>query len=480
MTLRERTIKGITWSMVARLAVVVSQFITTAVLARLLRPSDFGTVAIALIFTDVASLFGNLGVGNALIQKKDANPLHYFSAFWTNLAVSFLMIMVLFFLSPIISSFYGNPELTLIIRVISLNFILNSFIFVQQSIFAKEMDFKKLAIRDILAVFVSGAFGIGAALCGFGVWSLVFQSLIYTVINAVSLWMLSSWRPKFVFSFRHLTEILPFSTNVTGSGFLRYYIENFDRLVIGKVLGAQALGYYSLSFKVMMYPLYNISWVLSKVLFPALSTVQNDIFRVKKIYLKLFRAVSLATFPIVVGIFLGADILIVSVYGPNWQPTINLVRAMCLVGMIYTLSAITSTIYWTHNKTGLKLKMDFANACFTSIIILATVSFGLAKMVLFYFTYCFFWAHLSVFIASRLIKITLKEIAVTLKPALVSSILGGLFVFAIRQWIIFEGLVGLLEYSTIFALTYILLTIRYLDVTFDKKQFVVHFKKQNL
>ncbi len=476
MTLRERTLRGLAWSAIARLAIVVSQFITTAILARLLKPSDFGVVAIALIFTEIAGLFGNLGIGNALIHKRNVDFLHYTSAFWLNVFIGLVFMTLLFAIAPFVATFYGKQDLKLVLKLISLNFLFSSFIFVQQSILSKEMQFKKLAIRDIFSVVIAGLSGIFCALSGFGVWSLVFQSLIQTFVNALSLWILSPWRPTLAFSMRHLCEVLPFSVNVTGSGILRYYIDNFDRIMIGKILGVQALGYYNLGYKVMMYPLYNVSWVLSKVLFPTFSIVQNDLVRMQSIYLKCIKGISLLTFPIAFGFFIGADLFVNIVYGPNWEPVVVLVRIMCFVGMIYSVTSVTGTIYWTYNKTSLKLKLDFINVFLTTAIVLIGLSFGLTRMTLLYSIYSFFWTHVSIFFASRIIKMPFWGIIASLLPAYFCSIISSCIMIFLRWNFSFNGFSGLFIFALFYLLIYLLCGFRYVKVKIIKGHFSVDLK----
>ena len=273
MNLRQKTISGLFWSFLSQGGKQASQIIITIILARLLSPDDFGILAMVTVFTNFAMIFSEMGVSSALIQKQDTHDRHYHSAFWLNILVGIGLTLIFMAASPFIAWFYKKPELTPILLVVALNFLFSSFTIIQQTILTKEMDFKSLAIRDIIAVILAGVIGIALAYHGFGVWSLVYQLIAFTIINALLLWILSPWRPKLEFSISDIKDIFHFSAHLTGFNFLNYFSRNIDQLLIGKFLGTQALGYYSLAYKIMLYPLQNISRVISKVMFPVFSKI---------------------------------------------------------------------------------------------------------------------------------------------------------------------------------------------------------------
>ena len=269
MSLRQKTISGLFWSFLSQGGKQVSQIIITAVLARLLSPDDFGTLAMVTIFTNFAMIFSEMGVSSALIQKQDTHDRHYHSAFWLNILVGIGLALIFMAASPFIAWFYKKPELTPILLVVALNFLFSSFTIIQQTILTKEMDFKSLAIRDVAAVILAGLVRWRITVSR----SLVYQLIAFTIINALLLWILSPWRPKLEFSISDIKDIFHFSAHLTGFNFLNYFSRNIDQLLIGKFLGTQALGYYSLAYKIMLYPLQNISRVISKVMFPVFSKI---------------------------------------------------------------------------------------------------------------------------------------------------------------------------------------------------------------
>ena len=405
MSLKQKTIKGLTWSGISQGVKVASQFIITAILARLLSPNDFGMLAMAIVFMNFAMIFSEMGISSALVQKQDTHDRHYYSAFWLNLVTGLCLMLIFIAISPLIAVFYKKPELQPILMVLAINFFISSFVIVQQTILTKEMEFKKLAIRDILAVIISGIIGIFLAYHGFGVWSLVYQSIVFTLINSLFLWTVSSWRPKFQFASADIRDILNFSANLTGFNIVNYFARNADQLLIGKFLGAQALGYYSLAYKIMLYPLQNISWVIGKVMFPAFSKIQHNIEKVKISYMRMVKAISLIIFPVMAGLFVIAPEFVVVIYGPDWKPIIILVKIFCVCGLIQSVGTTIGNILLSQGRADLQFRLGIINTIIVIISVLFGLRWGINGVAFCYAIYSFIWVHITFAITNRLIKL---------------------------------------------------------------------------
>jgi len=284
----------------------VCQFGIMTVLVHILSPQEFGLIAMANVFLALAVLVSEMGIGNALVQRKEIGEEHLSSAFWLNMALGAVFVCFSFLVSPGIAGFYQRPELVPIVNVLSLNFLISAAAVVQQSLLMRAMDFRSLMIRDIAATVLSGTLGIVFALQNYGVWSLVAQMLAWAVFNNVFLWSASSWRPRLLFSKKAMRDLMGFSLNMTGFQIVNYFARNVDQLLIGRFLGAQPLGYYALAYKLMLFPLQNISWVITRVMFPAFSKIQGDLPRVAENYAKMLKYVSLATFPLMMFFFVVA------------------------------------------------------------------------------------------------------------------------------------------------------------------------------
>ena len=405
MNLKQRTIKGLSWSVFSQAGRQVSQFIITAILARMLSPKDFGLLAMATIFVNFATIFGEMGISSALIQKQDTHNRHYYSAFWINVVVGVVLTLIFIVASPLIVWFYKKPELQPILIIISINFFISSFVVIQQTILTKEMDFKSLAVRDIIAVVLSGIIGIYLAYHGFGVWSLVYQSIAFTLFNAVLLWILSSWRPKFEFALSDIKDIIHFSANITGFNVVNYFARNIDQVLIGKFLGAQALGFYSLAYKLMLYPLQNVSSVISKVMFPAFSKIKNDIDKVSQNYLKMVKVISLITFPLMLGLLVVAPEFIKVIYGSKWEPVVILLEILCICGMVQSISSTTGNILLSQGRADLYLKLGIMGTIFTIAAIVFGLQWGIYGVAIFYTIEQIIWLPYAQMIVNNVIKL---------------------------------------------------------------------------
>ena len=315
-SLVSQTMRGVGWSGISQVTKFVLQIVIGAILARLLLPSDFGLIGMVAVFSGVVGMFADLGLGSAIIQRKDVSEEHLSSVFFLNIFAGLMLSLLMLGLAPGIAYFYKENKLVSIGMVLGTRFFISSFAIVQRSLFAKKIDFKKIATAEVTSESLGGGLAIFLALSGMGAWSIVIQSVTSSTVNVILLWSLSKWRPRLIFRWDRLKELLGFSLNLLGSRFINYFARNSDNLLIGKFIGATALGYYNKAYTLMLLPLDNISWVFSGVLFPALSSIQNDIPKIRDKYLQSTRYISAVTFPIMLGVMIVAPELIKILYGP--------------------------------------------------------------------------------------------------------------------------------------------------------------------
>ena len=317
--------------------------------------------------------------------------------------------------------------------MMSLNFIFASFVIVQQAVLTKEMNFKSLMIRDLAAVVTSGVVGIWLALKGYGVWSLVYQLLVFTMMNGILLWVLSAWKPKLIFSFPAIKEIFHYSAHMTGFSILNYVARNIDYLLIGKFLGAELLGYYTLAYKLMLYPLQNISWTVGRVMFPAFSKIQSDLEKVRFNYMKMVKVISLITFPMMLGLFIVAPEFINVVYGPKWYVTAGLIRVLCFCGLLQSVSTTSGNIYMSQGKVKLQFKITFFSTIFAAAAIALGLRWGLTGVVSLYLFYTVIMFHVTLFTVARIIELKFKLLYSVVAEVFIKSILVFLVLLSIKR-----------------------------------------------
>lgn len=355
MSLAKSAIKGISWSSVSQFGRQGIQYLTTIILAALLVPADFGLMALALIFIGFLALFKDMGMSAAVIQRDETSDKLLSTIFWTNLIIGSLFTLAIFFSSTFIAEFYNEPRVELILKVLSSTFFISAFSVLQKTLLEKRLEFKVLAKIELVAVLFGSSTGIILAIMGYGVWSLVFQSILNTIITTILLWIKSKFKPKLFYSFGELSSLISYSLNLAGYNLFNYFVRNADYLLIGKFLGNDALGHYYLAYKIMLYPVQNISGVITRVLFPIYSSIKNDLERYRSIYLNISKTIATVTFPLMLGIFIVARPFVDTFFKNNWNHELLIILIMILspIGMIQSLASTTGSIYMASGKTNI-------------------------------------------------------------------------------------------------------------------------------
>jgi O-antigen/teichoic acid export membrane protein len=413
--IRRRTIQGIGWSGAQQAVQQLLKFVFTILLMRLLTPDDFGQVGMILVFAGIAQLFSELGLGAAVVQRRELRPEHLDSVFWANIAAGAALTALFAALAGPIALFYELPSLRPLTLAISLTFFIGSFRVVQYSLLQRSMAFRKLALVETVAVLLSGGLAVGLALAGYGIWSLVGQLLALSFSAAVLLWLVGGWRPSFSFRFQALRELFSFSFNLLGFSLLDYSVTRASYLLIGKFIGAPALGIYSRADQLMLMPVSQVAGVISRVMFPALSAIQDQLERVKQIYLRAIRAISLLTFPVMLGLMVTARPFVLVALGEQWAEVIPLLQVFCLAGMTMSVGTTVGWIYTSQGRTDIMMRWGL----FAGVVRVSAIAIGLRWGILGVAVawvasgYLILW-YPSWAIAGRLINLRFSEMVRTL------------------------------------------------------------------
>jgi O-antigen/teichoic acid export membrane protein len=351
MTLRKAAFSSIRWSAASQFGRQVMQFATTIILARLLSPSDFGLLTMATVVTGFVAIFKDLGTTAAIIQQKILPDSLLDSLFWINVTFGLLATLILFAIAPLTADFYQEPQVKSILQVLSITFLVSGVSTLHQALLEKQLEFDSLAKIELLATLLGALVGVGSALSGAKVWSLVYQNLVIVTLTSVLLWFKTQWRPKGKFRWQAVKSLSSYSLNLTGFSILNYFIRNADYFLIGKVLGVQALGYYTLAYRLMLYPLQSMAAVIGRVLFPVFSRLQQDDARLRSAYLQVVAAIALITFPVMMGTWVLAETFIIGVFGEPWRATILPLVILSPVGLIQSIGTTVGTIYLCKGRT---------------------------------------------------------------------------------------------------------------------------------
>lgn len=420
--LKNRAVTGVTWLVFAQISGEILRFVVAVILARILTPDEFGLIGMVLVFSGFAKLFNDMGFSAALVQKLDVQQIHYSSVFWLSILAGFFMMALLFLAAPLLAWFFDEPKLIPLAQVISLEFLLGSLVIVQRARFTRNMDFRVLAIVQVVAAAVAGALGIAMALAGFGVYALAAQLLATTTCLSGLVWYLSDWRPRLSFSWSAIREMLGFSAGVAGGSMLNYWIRNADNLLIGKVLGSAQLGLYTRAYTIMLLPLTQISSVLSRVMFPAMSAIQDDKPRAKRIYLRAISAIALFSFPAMLSLLVVADDFVLVIFGPKWEEMIPVLRVLCVVGLLQSVNSTVGWIYQSQGRSDIQFWWILATGLLSFLAFAIGVFWGILGVAIAYAIRVLSTTWLNYSIPGRLIDMTVSEVARELYQPLLLSV----------------------------------------------------------
>ena len=431
MTLEQKTIGGVKWSGISQFIRIGTQAITSVILARLLLPEDFGLLGMALVFTGLVAIFNDMGIGSAIVQKQDLNQKNLSSIFWFNLLIGALAMLIIILAAPLIARFYGQNSLTSIISIMSVSFLFTSLSMVQNSRLLKELKFKKLTLLELTSTISASLLGISMAFLGYGVWSLVWQNVSMTFIYTALVWITEHWKPILHFNWKDIKTIIDFSANLSGFSFLNYFSRNADYLLIGKFLGATALGYYTLAYTMMLFPLSNISSVLSKVMFPALSQIQHDNSKFKLFYLKSTKYIAFVSFPMMLGLFAIADEFVLIVFGAKWVPVIFLIKVLSIVGLMQSIETTVGSIYLAKGRTDWLFRWGIFSSIITVSAIIIGLQWGINGVAVCYMIAALLIAYPNFAIPFRLIDLSFTDFVLNLKEETATSLIMFVIVMAV-------------------------------------------------
>lgn len=380
-TLKGKTKRGTLWSVIERFSVQGVTFLVLLVMARLLTPADYGIIGMIAIFIEVGQSLVDSGFSQALIRKRDRTETDNSTVFYFNIVVGIVLYLILFFSAPAIAGFYKKPDIVPIlipvIRLLGLTIIINSFVVVQRALFTINLDFKTQAKASLAAALSSGCLGIGMAYAGCGVWSIAAQQLSNLFINVGLLWLLSSWRPVWTFSWSSFRFLFGFGSKLAIAGLLETAYRNIYNIAIGRVYKTAQLGFYTRAQQFGNFLSSNVTGVIQRVTFPVLCTIQDDDTRLSDVYRRVLRLSAFIIFPLMIGLAALADPLIIVLLKPKWAFAATLLQILCLSMMWYPIHAINLNLLQVKGRSDLFLRLEVIKKVFGVATMLITIPWGL-------------------------------------------------------------------------------------------------------
>jgi O-antigen/teichoic acid export membrane protein len=382
MSMKRTAVISALWAAGAAWALRGISALVFLVLARLVDPSAFGLVALAAVYVLTTQTISDQGLATALIQRDSIEDAHKDSAFWANLTVGLLLALLTFVLADPISRLYGEPRLAPILRWFAISPVLAALSIVQQALLSRSLRFRELALRQLVGALAGGATGIAMAYAGMGVWALVAQHITNQTVSVIVLWSVTSWRPRFAFSWRHFRELFNFGFNVLAANIVRAIGFQADRLILGYFLGATALGYYSVAQRLLSILTDFVAGSAERIVVPLFARIQGEKERVNRGLMTAQRILTLVTVPAFVGLAATAPVLVPVLLGAKWQPSVLSTQILAAASLGFCLSFFFGQVLTALGRPGLRLGVVVAQAISLCAVCLIGVRFGLAGVSL--------------------------------------------------------------------------------------------------
>jgi O-antigen/teichoic acid export membrane protein len=452
-SLKSIATKGIIWSAIDKFAVQIGQFVVSIVLARILIPEDFGLIGMLAIFIALSQTFIESGLGIGLIQRQDRSAVDFSTLFVFNLAVSTFFYSLLFFSAPFIASFFNQTQLIDLTRVLGLNLFVIAIAIVQRTKLTIAIDFKSIAKSNLIGMFFGGGCGVFAATHGFGVWSLVIQTLIGSLSSSMSLWFFGNWRLSFAFSIKSFKSLFGYGSKLLIAGLYAQIFNNVYNICIGKFYPTASLGYYSRAKNLADISSGIIVSVMQQSTFPILTMVQNDKEKLISIYRRLIRMSAFFIIPLMTIIALLSKPIIVLLLTEKWIALIPLLQWMVFARIFYPISALNLNLLKVIGRSDLFLKVDLSKLPITILAMVITIPLGVKFMIIGHVVTTTFFFFINAYLPGKLfnygpikqLKDMLPFFVATIGMA-ISIVILNYFVNNLVLQLFFGGVLGLITY----------------------------------
>ncbi|MDU3212249.1 lipopolysaccharide biosynthesis protein [Anaerococcus sp.] len=372
--------KNFLWRFAERSGAQIVTFIVSIILARLLSPKDYGTIALVTVFLAIMQVFVDSGLGSALIQKKNADDLDFSSVFIFNFIVCIILYIFMFFVAPIIAEFYDDKNLVAIIRVISITILISGVKGIQQAYVSRNMLFKKFFFSTIGGTVFSALLGIFMAYKGFGVWAIVAQQLSNTAIDTLILWITVEWRPKFIFSWKRLKSLLSFGWKLLISALLDTTYNNLRNLIIGKLYSPADLAFYNQGDKFPKVIITNINASIDSVLLPTMSREQDNKDKVKSMTRRAIKTSTYLMAPMMMGLAFCSDNIVRLVLTEKWMECVPYLRIFCITYMFWPLHTANLNAINALGRSDWFLRLEIIKKIMGLTVLLLTMWYGVMVM----------------------------------------------------------------------------------------------------
>lgn len=429
---KSKVLVSLIWKLMERGGTQGIQFIVQIILARVLLPEDYGTVALLSIFITLANVFVQSGFSTALIQKKDSDEIDFSSVFYLSLSVAIVLYLIIYVNAPNIAAFYGEKQLTPILRVLSIILFFGAFNSIQNAIVSKRMEFKKLFLSSLGAMLVSGVIGIICAYSGYGLWALIIQQLTNQVIITIILWFTVKWRPKLVFSIKRIKSLFSYGWKLLVSSLIDTLYMNLRSLIIGKIYSSDILGFYNRGDQFPQIIVTNINGAIQSVMLPTLSAEQENTKRVKDIVRRSIITSSFVLFPIMVGLAVVAEPLVSILLTDKWLPSVPFLQIACVSYALWPIHTANLQAINALGRSDIFLKLEIIKKVMGISILIASIFYGVYGIAIGSLISGIISTFINAYPNFKLLNYSYIEQIMDIMPSFLLSITIGILVYSLK------------------------------------------------
>jgi O-antigen/teichoic acid export membrane protein len=471
-SLRKIALTGSTWTSLSKGCSILFYFLRLSVLSRFLDPDDFGLIAIVMIFATFCQVFSDMGISAAIVHRHDANRDELSSLYWLNIFSGFTVFLIFITSVPITSLFFEDSRLSHLLFLISPIFIITSFGQQFKFILQREFHFRTLSLIDFFAVVFNTFFTIVMVFSGYGVFSIILGTLSESIIRSFLLCYIGfhKWKPKFRFYFEEVRNFLKFGVFQMGDRGLNYIGWQIDKLIMGRILGPSALGTYNIAYTLAIYPLQAISPIINQVVFPIFSQIQFENDKLEKGYAEVISIISIVMMPLYVGMFVVSEPLILVFFGDKWIEAIPFLKLLSILGIFYSIGNPISNLLLSKGRSDIGFYLNCIVFILYSISVFIGSFYGVNYIILsMIIVHIFFLFPLEYIVRLKLVNMSFISYYNAFSPYLISSIIMGIIVSLLRQYLMsFDPVVELFLSTIAGASVYLII------ILFWQKSFLLH------
>lgn len=452
-----KVISNLIWKFSERMLAQIVTFVVSIVLARLLSPMEYGTIALVMVFITIADVFANAGFGNALIQKLHVDNIDYSSVLYFSLGISFIVYGMLFISAPYIADFYHSQTLCSVLRVLGLRVPIAAFNSVQQAYVSKNMLFKRFFFSTLFGTLLSGAVGCVMAYNGFGIWALVGQYLTNTIVDTTVLWFTVRWRPNLVFSFKRVKTLFSFGWKLLVSSLIDTGYQQLRSLVIGGKYTSSDLAYYNRGQQYPQLVVTNVNTSISSVLFPAISKNQENLETVKNMTRRAIKTSSYIMWPLMFGLAVISKPLVLWMLTDKWLPCVPYLQIACFNYAFWPIHTANLEALKAIGRSDLFLKMEIVKKVIGLVLLIGSMNYGVMAIALSMIVSTILSSFINAYPNSKILKYSYIDQIKDMLPSILLSLFMSIVIYPI-SFVIDNSLLLIIVQILIGGMIYILLS----------------------